>query len=156
MIPVLKLNNDAIDKNWPRKEDQDFIKKRCAPVFLEGTEIPVYLSDDNFITLDVYEGVKGRVLHQEFFDYGYCNNDAALAKYLQKYIDDKDEYYVHVNLMSKDYEKYYKNGSFINKDGINTGEDYWDYKERYPDMVGEEEYGNNWIHFVVCKIIRNK
>ena len=154
MIPLLEIDNESIERNWKEKEYQESVKKMVKADFLDNSEIPVYTCSDGFLGLNVYVGIKGRAPLSEFFEYGYCDNDAALVKYLQPYIESQDEYYVTVGLMSKDNEKYYKNGSYINKDGIDTEEDYWPYADEHPEMVGEEEYENSWLDFGIYKLIR--
>ena len=154
MIPLLEIDNEGIERNWKNKEDQDYVKKTVSVNFLDNSEIPVYTCDDLFLNLDVYKGIKGRTPLKECFVYGYCDNDDALVKYLQPYIESPNEYYVAVSLMSKDYEKYYKNGSYINKDGIDTDEDYWIYTDEHPEMVGEEEYENAWLQFTIYQLVR--
>ena len=54
-----------------------------------------------------------------------------------------------------DYDGYYKNGSYINEDGEDTGEDYWDY---WGDSENEptQEYEGNWVKFSVYRLIQNK
>lgn len=154
MIPILEIDNEGIERNWKKKEDQDYIKKTVKPTFLDDSKIPVHLCQDMFLDLDVYVGIKGRAPLDVCHEYGYCDNDAALVKYLQPYIESPDEYYVTVTLMSKDYEKYYKNGSYINKDGVDTEDDYWTYADEHPEMVGEEEYKNSWLQFTIYKLVR--
>ena len=88
--------------------------------------------------------------------YGYCDTEDALIKYLKKFIDDNDSWFTSVNLMSMDYEKYYKNGTYINKDGIDTNKDYYDYIDEHPDMEVSKDYDNNWIHFVIYRLLKDE
>ena len=86
-------------------------------------------------------------------DYGYADTEAAVEKYLQNYIDDPDPYFVEVGLMSMDYDGYYKNGSYINEDGVDTGEDYYDIEfETEPT----QQYEGEWVKFSVYRLIQNK
>ena len=74
-------------------------------------------------------------------------------KYLQKYVDDKvNNYFVHFGFMSMDYEKYYKNGTYINKDGIDTDQDYYLYIDKHPEMKIDQEFENKWITYTVRKL----
>ena len=54
--------------------------------------------------------------------------------------------------MSMDYEKYYKNGTYINKDGIDTGADYYNYIDEHPEMKVPQEIENKWICFTIRKL----
>lgn len=88
-------------------------------------------------------------------DYGYADTEAAIEKYLKRYIDDPDNrYFVEVGLMSKDYEKYYKDGPYINSDGVDTGLDFYDIYEDIEDEP-ETEYENSWVT-VTIYIIKEK
>lgn len=88
-------------------------------------------------------------------DYGYADTEAAIEKYLQRYIDDLDnKYFVEVGLMEKDYEKYYKDGPYINSDGIDTGQDFYDIYTNTEDEP-ETEYENSWVT-VTIYIIKEK
>ena len=81
-----------------------------------------------------------------------ADTEAAVEKYLQDYIDDPDPYFVELGLMSMDYEKYYKNGSYINEDGVDTGGDYYDIEfETKPT----QQYEGEWVTFAVYRLIQN-
>ena len=157
MIPVIKLNQPYVNEIWKNPNDRKTLEKACGVMFLNKPyDIPVYRIDAAmWIKLDVFEGYKGIAPLSECHVYGYCNNDEALAKFLKPYVDSEDEYFVCVHLMSKDYENYYKNGSFINEDGVDTKTGYWIYEEEHPDMVGEEEYENAWLSFVIYKLVKS-
>ena len=75
-----------------------------------------------------------------------------VEKYLKQYVDDTERnYFVEVGIMSKDYENYYKNGTYINADGVDTGEDFYDIYDE-----GEEpktDYENAWVTVTVFEII---
>lgn len=89
-----------------------------------------------------YENYRANIL-----DYGYADSEAAVEKYLQDYINDPHtEYFVELDLMSMDYEKYYKNGSYINEDGIDTGRGYYDIEfETEPT----QQYKGYWVTFTI-------
>jgi hypothetical protein len=83
-------------------------------------------------------------------DYGYADTEAAIEKYLQQYIDEPNElYFVEIGLMCMDYDKYYKNGSYINEDGEDTEMDYWDYWDDDSENKPTQEYEGNWVTFTV-------
>ena len=155
MIPELTLDLEVIKKGWKKKEDQDFVKKTCEAVTLGELEkgIPVYLCDDSWIGLGVYKESKKVVPVPEFFEYGYCDTQEALIKYLRPYIESQEAYFVSTHLLSRDNEKYYKHGSYINKDGQDTGNDYWDWVDEHPEDEDLQEWEDSWLAFSINKII---
>ena len=54
--------------------------------------------------------------------------------------------------MDMDYEKYYKNGSYINKDGVDTELDYYEYIDEHPEMEVPQDVENKWITFIIRKL----
>lgn len=158
MIPELTLNLEEIKKVWKTKKNQDFVINLCEARAL-GNDIPIYTCDDNWIELNVYNEFNKLATpkySEENHIYGYCDTEDALIKYLKKFIDDNDSWFVSVSLMSMEYEKYYKNGTYINKDGIDTNKDYYDYIDEHPDMEVNQDYDNNWIHFVIYRLLKNE
>ena len=105
MIPELTLNLEEIKKVWKTKKDQDFVINLCeARELCNG--IPIYTCDDNWVELNVYnEFNKLATSKYSAYNhiYGYCDTEDALIKYLKKFIDDNDSWFVSVNLMSMDY-----------------------------------------------------
>jgi len=154
MIPVLTLDTDAITKNWKGDQESiDWVKKYCNAVYAENSTIPLYQCDENYVDMEVFKEFKKICTMRDFHDYGYCDNEESLVKYLQKYVDDKDNnYFVHFGFMSMDYEKYYKNGTYINKDGIDTDQDYYLYIDQHPEMKIDQEFENKWITYTVRKL----
>ena len=151
MIPKLTIDEDFIKSTWKNKEDVDYAINLLCPMSLKG--IPVYSCDDNWVNIGVFNEFKSTVRFSEFSKYGYCDTEDALAKYLKSYIDDtENSYFVEIGGMSMDYEKYYKNGSYINKDGIDTEEDYYDYIDEHPEMEVQQDYENKWIQFTIYKL----
>ena len=85
-------------------------------------------------------------------DYGYGLTFTSLEKYLNdKYSNDNDEYFIVAYTMPMDYEKYYKNGYFIDLDGINTGNDFWILSDANK-LAKIAEIENTWIAYVVYKL----
>lgn len=155
MLPEFTLDIESIEKNWDSKESQDYVKKICEAASLGDIEdgIPVYNCDDTWFNMGVYKEAKKLTSITDYFEYGYCDNEESLKKYLQPLIEEENtRYYVCVHLMSMDYEKYYKNGSYINKDGVDTGDDYWYYIDEHPEMEIDQEWENNWLAFSIRKV----
>ena len=155
MLPELTVDKEFVDKNWNDEDSRKYVKSICEAVALGKLEdgIPVYRSDDNWLEMGVYKEAKKFVPLSDYFEYGYCDNEDALRKYLQPLIDLPDErYYVHVYRIDMDYEKYYKNGSYINKDGVDTETDYYEYIDEHPEMKIEQEWPGKWLAFTIRKI----
>jgi hypothetical protein len=152
MIPELIIDKKYIQENWNTPEAaEETIKLLENCVQLKGSNFPVYLFQEMWITMNVFKQFKN--LDKEFFEYGYGDTEESISKYLQKYADDKENnYFVYVSLMSMDYEKYYKNGSYINKDGVDTNEDYYEYIDQHPEMEVPQDFENQWIHFCISKL----
>ena len=92
--------------------------------------------------------------HTVLLDYGYADTEAAVEKYLQTYIDEPNElYFIELGLMSMDYEKYYKNGSYIDEDGEDTMMDYYDIEFETEPI---QEYEGSWVKFSVYILEPNK
>ena len=156
MIPELTLDVESIEKNWKDKKDQEEVNKYCKAVRLcsdndKSSLIPVYLCSDNWVGLGVYREYKK--ISESLIEYGYCDREEDLELYLQSYLKDPDNnYFITVGFMSMDYEKYYKNGSYINKNGQDTNDDYWPYIDQHQDEKGRQQYPGKWITFSIHKL----
>lgn len=146
MIPKLEFTAES----WPEEYRAEAIKFLNKQFALNGNnELICHPRNANchIFAFKGYENYRASLL-----DYGYADTEAAVEKYLQDYIDDPDPYFVEVSLMNMDYDKYYKNGSYINEDGIDTGEDYWDIEfETEP----KQEHEGYWVKFAVYRLIQN-
>ena len=151
MIPLLTVDKKYIDANWETKESADWVKDYCE-VILAGDEIPVYKCDDSWVRLGVFVEYKDVERMSEFSEYGYCDTEDALVKYLRKYDVEDGDYFVEIDGLDMDYEKYYKFGSYINKDGEDTGMDYYDYIDENPDMKVDQDVKGRWIKFCVYRL----
>jgi len=147
MIPKLEFTAES----WPEEYRAEAIKFLNKQFALNGNnELICHPRNANchIFAFKGYENYRASLL-----DYGYADTEAAVEKYLQDYIDDPDPYFVEVSLMNMDYDKYYKNGSYINEDGIDTGDDYWDIEfETEP----KQEHEGYWVKFAVYRLIQNK
>ncbi len=152
MIPKLTIDKESVASQWDDESARDYVSNLCSPIMLED-DLPLYKCDDSWVNLKVFNEAKSTCRISDFFKYGYCDTENALKKYLQTYKEDtENSYFVEVGTMSMDYEKYYKNGSYINKDGVNTEEDYYDYIDKHPEMETQQDIENKWITFAIYKI----
>lgn len=152
MIPLLTIDKESVEKNWAKEEDRKWVYDYVNPMF--AGDIPTYQCDDNWVRMGVFKEFKKCVPVSEFFEYGYCDTEESLVRYLKQYTDDtENQYFVEIGTMSMDYEKYYKNGSYVNKDGVDTGEDYYQYIDEHPEMKVSQDIKNEWITFAIYKII---
>ena len=147
MIPLLTLDIESIHEDWKEHpESWPEVEDICNPVKIGDGTIPAYACDVYWIEMGVFKEFK-KYERPKYSDYGYCDTEDALIKYLQKYIDSEDNYFVNVGLLSMDNEKYYKFGSYINENGIDTESDYdW-------DNEGKQQYEGYWIRFTVSKLL---
>lgn len=147
MIPNLTIDIDSIHENWKEHpETWGDVEELCAQIKICNGTIPAFQCGEEWIKLGCFKEFKGVDRKCKENDYGYCDSEEALAKYLQKYIDSPDNFFVEVGLLDMEYEKFYKFGSYINADGVDTGNDYdWD-----SDAV--QQYPGFWIRFNVTKL----
>lgn len=147
MIPKLEFTAES----WPEEYREEAIKTLDRHYILNGNENIVCHPNNANCHIFAFKGYEK--YRASLLDYGYADTEAAVEKYLQNYIDDPDPYFVELGLMSMDYEKYYKNGSYINEDGVDTGEDYYDIEfETEPT----QQYEGEWVKFSVYRLTQNK
>ena len=146
MIPKLEFTAEI----WPEEYRAEVVENLDKHFDLNGNEdirCHPHNANCHIYAFKGYENYRYSLL-----DYGYADTEAAVEKYIQDYIDDPDPYFVEVGLMSMDYEKYYKNGSYINEDGEDTDKDYWDIQfETEP----KQEHEGYWVKFAVFRLIQN-
>ena len=147
MIPKLEFTAES----WPEEYRAEVVEALDKHFDINGNEdirCHPHNANGHIYAFKGYENYRASLL-----DYGYADTEAAVEKYIQDYIDDPDPYFVEVGLMNMDYEKYYKNGTYINEDGIDTGRDYWDIEfETEP----KQEHEGYWVKFAVYRLIQNK
>ena len=150
MIPSKKLELNL--ELW-KEEDREEAQKTLGQFYiLNGNENIICYPRNANCHFSAYKGYENSVAL--ILDYGYADTEAAIEKYLQQYINDPvNEYFIELGLMSKDYEKYYKNGTYINADGFDTGEDFYDIYDG--DFEPETQYENYWVSFTIFIIERN-
>jgi hypothetical protein len=152
MIPLLTIDEKSVESQWTEKANADWVKNFCD-VILVGDEIPVYQCDDSWVRLGVFAEYKDVERMSVFSKYGYCDTEEALVKFLREYDVDKDNmYFVEIGGLDMNYEKYYKFGGYINKDGEDTGEDYYNYIDEHPEMKVEQDVKGKWIRFCIHKL----
>ena len=154
MIPELTVDEAYVKANWKDEKSQKEVIELCEAVALGTSDdyIPVYQCEDFWLEMGIYKEFKKLTTISDFFVYGYCDTQDALKKYLKKYVESVDNYYVHFGVMSLEYEKYYKQGSYINKDGIDTEDDYWPYIDEHPEMKVDQEFEGKWLTFSIRKL----
>lgn len=143
MIPKLQFTAES----WSEEHREEVTKTFNKQFALNGNkDIMCHPRNANchIFAFKGYENYRTSLL-----DYGYADTEAAVEKYLQQYIDEPNElYFIELGLMSMDYDKYYKNGSYINEDGEDTEMDYWDYWDNSDDKP-TQEYEGSWVKFTV-------
>ena len=143
MIPKLEFTAES----WPEEYREEVIDALDKQYTLNGNDNIICHPHNANCHIYAFKGYENH--RAILLDYGYADTEAAVEKYLQKYIDEPNEsYFVEIGLMSMDYEKYYKNGSYINEDGEDTDMDYWDYWDD-SDNEPTQEYEGKWVTFSV-------
>ena len=150
MIPKLTLDIEAIHENWKEHpESWPEIEKIYDLVKIGDGSIPAYPYHCAyiFIKLGVFKEFKN--VADPSYDYGYCDSESALIKYLQKYIESEENFFIEVGLLDMEYENYYEFGTYIDENGVDTEDDYdWDNEH-------EQQYPGFWIRFNVVKLLKN-
>lgn len=146
MIPKLKLNLE----NWAPEHREDAKRVLDVDITINGNKDIICHKRNANCHIECYHGCeKCKAL---IYEYGYADTEAAIEKYLKQYIDDKEHnYFVEVGIMSKDYEKYYKNGTYIDANGIDTGEDFYELYD--VDEEPKTDYENAWVTVTIFKIV---
>ena len=134
------------------EEDREEVQNTSGECYaLNGNEHIICYPTNANCHINAYKGYENcrAIIHE----YGYADTEAAIEKYVQQFIDDPDnEYFIELGLMSKDNDKYYKNGTYIDENGIDTGEDFYDiYKD---GIEPETQYKNSWVTVTIFKIKR--
>lgn len=146
MIPKLEFTAES----WPEEYREETIANLDIQFTLNGKDDIVchpINANNHIFAFKGYENYYTCLL-----DYGYADTEVAVEKYLQSYKDDPEtEYFVELGLMSMDYDKYYKNGSYINEDGVDTGEDYYNIDF---EVEPTQEYEDKWVTFAIHKLIK--
>ena len=154
MIPILTIDEESVSRNWQGNEESiQWVKNHCAPLHASNSTIPLYKCADEWVKMKVFNEFKETFPVTEFHEYGYCDTEEALTRHLEPYVNDRDSnYMVTVDTISMDNEKYYKFGTYVNKDGIDTNQDYYDYMDKHPEMKTEQDIKNKWITFAITKL----
>lgn len=150
MIPNEKLELNL--ELWEEKDREEVQNTLGECYALNGNKHIICYPKNANCHINAYKGYENCCAL--IYEYGYADTEAAIEKYVQQYIDDpNNEYFIEIGLMSKDYEKYYKNGTYIDENGIDTGEDFYDI---YTDgFEPEAQYENSWVVVTIFKIERN-
>ena len=153
MIPDLTVDMEMVAKNWPPKAQRATLKIIENSCVLRGTDFQVHCFADFWVPMGVFKEFNKLAPVGDFYEYGYGDTEEAIGKYLRKYADDKENnYFVEVGLLDMDNEKYYKFGSYINKDGVDTEDDYYSYITNHPSMKVKQDFKGQWIRFSIRKL----
>ena len=90
-------------------------------------------------------------------DYSYGLTFNSINNYIQKTYGDSNpnKYLIEVHLMSFDYEKPWKFGTYIDKDGNKTHKDYYEIDE-YKEDIKTADIDGNFIAFSVYDLNNKK
>ena len=153
MIRKLEINDNAIISKWTDEQDREYVREKLN-TFVNEFNIPVYFKGSEYF-IHCFDGYEHMTYPPLPVDYGYGLTFKSLEKYLNdKYGNDNDEYFIVAYTMPMDYEKYYRNGYFIDLYGINTGNDFWILSDANK-LAKIEDIENTWIAYVVYKL-KNK
>lgn len=141
MILELKPNIDKIKKYYDEKDAQLVLNLLSR---IEEFNIPVYICNTRLWT----DFVKDYPYTKEpdTIDYFYGLNTESLEKYINtKYGDDNPNVYVvEAHLLSMDHEKYWKFGTFVDLNGINTDDDFYSV-DNWEELIDKAQIKNHWI-----------
>lgn len=150
MIPELTINEDVLyergaERNIPREETENFVKRMKG--FNLTDNLHCYPMNTNCFNF-VYEEIPAGSRQPRLIDYGYAATSEAIEKYILPLYGDSDpQYYmVEINLIPKDYEKIYKEGTYINLKGEKTNRD-WDDVEGIDEELKHLEVEGKFIGF---------
>ena len=149
MIPSQKLELNL--ELWKEEYREGVQKVLGEYYFLNGNEHIICYPRNANCHINSYKGYEN--CNALIYDYGYASTEASIEKYVQQFINDPhNEYFIEIGLIPKDYEKYYKHGTYIDENGIDTGEDFYDiYKD---GIEPETQYKNSWVTVTIFKIKR--
>jgi len=150
MVGKFEIDDEVVELSWKGKRERKNIYEWLNP-FKEFVKYDVYGRSAELFAW-CFKGHVTANGNLKMIDYGYALDAGSIEKWLDaNFANDENEYLVSCDLMSMDYEKYYKNGSFINQDGIDTGHDFYDEKN-YKQLEKQALVKNHWITVVVFDI----
>lgn len=157
MFPRYEVDIDFIKKNWkdPEKSVKDITERILNPLS-DFKQIQVFGPHVEFFSC-CFKGhhQNTHTGNLKMVKYGYALTVESIEKFLlENYADDENEYLVEADLMSMDYEKYYKNGRFVDLEGNYTGRDFYQLDD-CDELEKKAQFENNWIHFCIYDINRN-
>jgi len=154
MIVKLEPNLEQIEKGWKTKKDRKVVLDHVHGIKLTEDFNHAYLQNTNiYVALGIFKGYEDIRVQPKLEDYGYALTGEAIKKYVLSNFGDSDptEYMLEISVMPFDYEKYYKNGSYIDLDGNDTGNDFFDQPD-YKELEKKAELPGYWISFTVLKL----
>ena len=160
MIADLKLNEKYLRDGWKgSQEDLENLINKTLKQFKVG-KYPAYKINTD-IFLHCFEGYEGRIdLRQpKMVDYGHAFTMSAIEKYIDNEYGDNDptKYMIQLSLIDFDYENLYREGCFIDGDGVRKCASYDDLYDIEPniqliDKPENAEYENCFIGFSILQL----
>lgn len=147
MIVSIIPDKEYIEKTW--KKDSKKIYEYIDTVAIGDDGTPYYYSHvDIWIDCGVAKNLESKA---KLITYSYANHSNHIDKYLEKYKKDNETYIACLGVFSREYEKPWKHGYFIDKNGVQTGNDYWDYESTGKEDE-EWEYDDYFVNFLIFKV----
>lgn len=157
MFPNYEVDIDFIKENWKNPDESvKIITERVLVPVEDFKQVQVFYHGVEFFSC-CFKGHHQNIEvgNLKVVKYGYALTAESIEKYLlENYADDENEYLVEVDLMSMDYEKYYKNGCFVDLDGNYTHRDFYDLDD-CDELEKKAQFENNWIMFRIFDINKN-
>lgn len=156
MYIELEIDYDRLHSLW-NEDDWNHIENMLQTLSYLLPEIHSYPSFAEYVANDgVFRNIKE--LYKRPIDYGYANSRESLKKFLLNNNEYPDgDYLVILGAISREDEKYYKKGTYINHDGFDTVDDYWGYIEDHPDeenFIDDDCKKNDfWITYTIYRKI---
>lgn len=153
MIPHLEVDKEHLRSCY--KSEQDYKDAlEMHETASEFQKFDAYLYDaDIWLALGSFKEYKDWNSQPRIVDYSYGLTVESVEKYiLDNYGESNpDKFLVEVSLMSPEYEKPWKRGTYIDLDGNDTGRDWYDViDDNY--IKEHSEIDGKFIHFSVYDI----
>ena len=148
MLPKLEFDEERVHKDYLGTDEEFEQFKELLDTHEEFKKFDAYTNWANGL-LYCFKGYED--WNQPMIvDYGYGLTCAAVEKYiLDTYGDSNpDKFMVEIGLMSFDYEKPWKFGTYVDLDGNQTDHDFEEYPEIVQGNYGTEEDAEVEGHFI--------
>jgi hypothetical protein len=157
MVNTFEINEDYLS-HWKDENDRENIRKKLSTL-IEEFDIPVYCEGTEYF-LNCFKGYENAPSVTIPEDYGYGLTFKALNKYLKNHYGEynRNEYIITVGMIPIDYDKIYKCGEYIDLNGNNTGDDYYntpDFDPSNPNDSSKADIENNFLSYQVFLLKTN-